>query len=67
MAEVREPAKQTSIRVETADRLTFSKLASLRDVGMAELFASRDVRSFFRGLLAAELAKESKALAGGKA
>ena len=68
MAEVqRKPAEQTSIRVHSSDRLLLSKLAGLRDVGIADLLAGREVQTFFRGLLAAELAKETKALAGGKA
>jgi len=67
MAEVREkPAEQTSIRINSSDRLMLSKLAGLRDVGIADLLASRDVQTFFRNLLAAELAKETKALAGAK-
>jgi CelD/BcsL family acetyltransferase involved in cellulose biosynthesis len=67
MAEVREkPAEQTSIRINSSDRLMLSKLAGLRDVGIADLLASRDVQTFFRHLLVAELAKETKALAGAK-
>jgi len=67
MAEVREkPAEQTSIRINSSDRLMLSKLAGLRDVGIADLLASRDVQMFFRHLLVAELAKETKALAGAK-
>lgn len=67
MAEVREkPAEQTSIRINSSDRLMLSKLAGLRDVGIADLLASRDVQTFFRHLLVAELAKETKALAGSK-
>ncbi|HYH65421.1 MAG TPA: hypothetical protein VD866_12060 [Urbifossiella sp.] len=67
MADVQEKtADQTTIRINRNDRLMLSKLAGLRDVGIAELFASRDVQTFFRHLLVAELAKETKALAGAK-
>lgn len=67
MAEVREKTPdQTSIRINRNDRLMLSKLAGLRDVAIADLFAARDVQTFFRHLLVAELAKETKALAGAK-
>lgn len=67
MAKVHEkPVHQTTIRISLSDRQMLSKIAAIRDIGMADLFAGRDVQTFFRNLLAAELAKETKALAGAK-
>jgi CelD/BcsL family acetyltransferase involved in cellulose biosynthesis len=67
MAVATAPVREfASLKVEADDRTTIMKLASLRDTTIANLFASDDVRRFFRGLLSAELARETKRISGTK-
>lgn len=55
---------QTTLKIEIEDQRMIARLAVMRGVSIAKLFAQDDIRAVFRNLLIAEMKMETERLTG---